>query len=439
MSEAESSTTSTEATQETATETPAAAKVAAVQLPKLPGLPGHERTSSTHRQRLERLKAQLDEEGEREHNQRILAKHGGVEASEEETEEPFKKPIDDAARVEARRKEVEAKQKGTVAEEAAAEAPMSVATDVAETEERPAEEGAPASNAEKDRKAKFERVLALEAKAQKERASLRAEADRLKGVERQIASRIQDLEKQFAERERAHVREVDTARMILKLAQESPLELLERAGAKPEDVAKWIRDATDPTTTKLRQIEQQIADRDRQLALRERQLQEQAQQREIESRKQTVEREFLSHFEEKDENDVPVFEPALIYSQQELIRMGNELADEAAQRGLRFTTRDLAEAISELAKEDQRYKTLQRRLSKEAADKQSQSTAKTQVPAVTTAASRPVERAAKPTVVATNAAVQQSSRPSQGRGTKQGSAARKDRMKALYARLDLEE
>lgn len=299
----------------------------------------------------EAVKEEPEEIAEEETESRAESRTGAKAADKKADDKSDAEKEED--RREARRKEVADKEEGEVAEEPAAEAKP----------EEP-EDKEKVSKAEKERREKFEKVLAMEAKAQKQQEKLRQREELIMRREREFDTKLKEAQNQYQRQVEEHRRTVSMAEQVLKLARENPLELLERSGAKPEDVANWITNASDPTTQKLKEYDRRFEE----LAQRERNFQEQERVRQERERtaqlRSQVESEYLGHFEEKDDSGEPVLEAAkIIYSRNEILQLGHQLADEAAQAGHTFTSRDIAEAVNELAKDDERYKQIQKRLS----------------------------------------------------------------------------
>lgn len=375
-------------------------------------------------QRLQKIMSDLGDAEDKEISEKRKAASAKDEAAEEPEEKPsqaeaasefesFNKADEtesEAERKEKRRQEVEKAETGSVAKE----------EDEAATEEGPAkQEAKPEKDLDKERKAKFEKVLAMEAKAQKDREKLRDRELIIQRREADLEGKAKSLDSQYQKLVTDFRRDVDIAQNILKLARENPLELLERAGARPEDVAKWIQNASDPVTQRLKEMDQRWEELQRREAESRRRDQEAAKARELHEARQKIENEFLGHFEEKTGEDYS-FEPArLIYSRSEMLRLGNEIAEEAYKNGYTFTSRDIAEAVNALAEDDERYKTIQKRLSKVVASDNKPSKADTSTSTATPAkpaAAKPASTPKASTTVLSNQAAQESSRTAKPQG-----------------------
>ena len=385
---------------------------------------------SSRARRVQMLAAQMDEEGEAEARSKILGKDKPVAKAEDEAEEESEpaKPRT-AAELADDKKELERKsEERRLALKADADKKLRGAIEAADTGTAPegteagteqvvdaldaaaaAEEVAPAekpedatAKQEKERKAKFERVLKMESESRKRDEKLRAREEGLRRVEADLNAKAKNLDEQYKRLVASNRKDVETAKNVLQMARENPLELLERAGVDPLDVAKWVDRAADPVAQKLKEVDRRFEDlqrREREAADREQKQREESQRVAI---RQGIEKQYLEHFEEKEGEDW-VFEAArFIFSPQERIRLGDEIAQAAYQREMTFTSRDIAEAVDAEAKEDDRWKTLQKRI---AAAKPVEAAA--MKPAANPAVA-PARVAPRPTVVATNAAAQES-------------------------------
>ena len=391
----------------------------AMEFPKMPNDPAnlHSKDSNAAKRaaRLAALTEQVESESEKRVTKRILGETDDTDTGGDDEEHTAKEagagagkktdPKADAAAEEKRREErrkATAKANGEAVEDD--EPTTATATETAAAEEAAAEEDKPEANpedaSEKARREKFQKVLKMEAQARAKDEKLRAREDGLRRLENDLQAKSRTLEENYKRLVARNERDVQTAAQVLKLARESPLELLERAGAKPEDVARWIEQASDPVQQRLKQYDQRFAEMERrEVELKRREEAARQQQQQIQQRQQ-VEKAFLDHFEEQDGEDY-VFEAArLIFSPAERIRLGDEIATAAHQRGMTFTHRDIAEAVDAEAREDERYKALQKRLAKQAGSVAPKTETK---PAVKTAAS--VSRSSG--VVANNTVAQQ--------------------------------
>ena len=341
---------------------------------------------------------------------------------------------DDEKRKAARRAQVEAKTAGKEdkpedKEESAAKA-EGEEPEVKVEEPKKEDE---ATKLDKERRAKFEKVLAMEAKAQKDAANLRHREARLVERERELSNNLKRAQAQLDAQAKRYENDISMARQILKLAQDNPLELLEQAGAKPEDVTTWVERASDPNAQRIKALEARLEQEARQRAQME---QREAARKEEEARQsqmRQVEDTSLSSFEEKDASGDYTFEAAVtIYPRNELVRLGHEIAGDAYRQGLSFTHRDIAEAVNALAMEDPRYKRLQEKLSKSVAKPET----KTE-PAKVAASTQPAAPAKpKTTTVMTNSVAQQPSSVSKPKANPNYKREREARNRRLMMGLD---
>jgi hypothetical protein len=339
----------------------------------------------------------------------------------------FKAEETEEARLEKRRALVEREEKAKLGEEVE-EATAAEAEAAKETPEGKAKEAA--EKQEKDRKDKFQRVLALEAKNQKERDKLRSIEGRLVQRERELENNIAKARSEYQAAVKRNDGEVKMARQIMQLAQDNPLALLEQAGATPEDVATWVSRASDPHTVELNKMKRELAERDRREADGQRRYQQQQAEAKRQNDMRAVEREYLSAFEEKGSDDAPAFDAAMtVYSERERLQLGHELADEAYAKRYSFTHRDIAEAVNAMAMEDPRYKKMQERLAKAAP-----AAAKVEPKATVVPVAKPVVKQA--TVVASNAVTQQGSTEAPKKPSANYKRDREARIRRMTADLD---
>ena len=386
-----------------------------VELPKMPSDPANDVNKkpfggASRRARMAAIEDSIEKEIE-EASAEKRDKHLGLKRDDKEASEledgvevaEAKAKADPKADAAAEEKRREARRNPTKEPAKAADA---AETDEIKVEEPAAEEEAKAEEVkaedaaakqEKERKAKFEKVLKMEADARKRDDKLRSREEGVRKYEADLKLKERNLEENYKRAIAANQREIQTARQVLKLAREAPLELLERSGAKPEDVGRWVHEAEDPTAQRFKQVEGRFAElerREREMAQRETQQREEAQRSQT---RQSVEKQYLGHFDEKDGEEY-VFDAArLVYSSTERLRLGNEIADAAYAKGMSFTSRDIAEAVDAEAKEDERWKVIETRAAKAKAAEAGGAVAK----AAVVAPKAPV--APKPTVVATNA------------------------------------
>jgi hypothetical protein len=426
--------------------TPAPLVIAAPPNPLAP-----DRNMAKRHQRLASLMADLGEAEEKRTNAKIRGEEpekaneleAGAEAAEDlakdEPEEEsttgqtgaepkiFKAEETEESRLEKRRAQVEKEERAKLGEEVE-EADAAALEAAKETPEGKAKEAA--EKQDKERKDKFQKVLALEAKAQKEK-------DRLRGIEGRLVQRERELEQNIAKARQEYQaavkrteNEVKMARQIMQLAQDNPLALLEQAGATPEDVATWVSRASDPHTVELNKMKRELAERDRREAESQRRYQQQQAEVQRQQQMRAVEREYLSAFEEKGADDAPVFDAALtVYSERERLQIGHELADEAYAKRYSFTHRDIAEAVNAMAMEDSRYKKIQERLAKAAPV-----AAKVEPKAAVAPVAKPVAKQA--TVVASNAVTQQGSPEAPKKPSANYKRDREARLRRMTADLD---
>jgi hypothetical protein len=413
---------------------------------------------SSRARRVAAMAAQMDEEGDAEVRAKILGKDKKPAEAETATGDEPETKAKSADEVAADKADLEKKsEERRLALKAKADKAMRGAVEDDETGNAPAEaetptekvvdaleaaaediakvEGPKPEPADKERKAKFEKVLKMEAEARKRDEKLRAREDGMRRIEADLNAKAKTLEENYKRLVARNERDVQMASRVLQLARENPLELLERSGAKPEDVAKWIEDASDPVQQKLRAYDQRFADMERreaELKQREAAAQQEAQRSQT---RQNIEKQYLGHFDEQEGEDY-LFEAArYIYSPTERVRLGDEIAQAAHQRGMTFTSRDIAEAVDAEAREDERWKALQKRLTKAVAEKPAEAAK----PAAAAPAAKPAV-ASRPTVVATNAAAQDSAPAKGGTGSggrKMSPKEQRDlRNKRLFAGLD---
>lgn len=464
MSDTEASSPAVSAVESTPEASQPATPAATPVVPRSPDAAEAVLGNQSRRARIDALKAKLDKESDEEANDKILGKRPAreeVKAEEDDKPKTAEKRLktgamsdatvakldaaDDKAkeekRLEDRRKAAEAKTNDV--------APNDEAHEVAKAEEAaPAEEEATAEEAaadkpdeaaakqEKERKAKFERVLKMEAEARKRDEKLRAREEGLKRVEADLQAKSRNMDEQYKRLVASSRKDVETAKTVLQLARENPLELLERAGIDPLDVAKWVDRASDPVAQKLKEVDRRFEDLQRREREVEQQRQQAQQQAQRTAQRQDIEKQYLSHFDEQD-GDEHVFEAArFIFSPQERIRLGDEIAQAAHGRGMTFTSRDIAEAVDAEAREDDRWKALQKRMA--AAGPAEAAPAKV----APKAAVAPARVATRPTVVATNAAAQDSvpakAAPAKAGGVREMTPKEKRDLKVrkLFANLD---
>ena len=443
MSDTEASAPAVSAVESTPEASQPATTAATPVVPRSPDAAEAVLGNQSRRARIDALKAKLDKESDEEANDKILGKRPAREEAKAADDEEDDKPktaekrlkvgamsdatvakldaADDKAkeekRLEDRRRAAEAKTKGddvapndeahevAKAEEAAPAEEEATAEEAAEAKPEEAAADKPdeaAAKQEKERKAKFERVLKMEAEARKRDEKLRAREEGLKRVEADLQAKSRNMDEQYKRLVASSRKDVETAKTVLQLARENPLELLERAGIDPLDVAKWVDRASDPVAQKLKEVDRRFEDLQRREREVEQQRQQAQQQAQRTAQRQDIEKQYLSHFDEQD-GDEHVFEAArFIFSPQERIRLGDEIAQAAHGRGMTFTSRDIAEAVDAEAREDDRWKALQKRM---AAAKPAEAAPAKVAPK---AAVAPARVAPRPTVVATNAAAQDS-------------------------------
>jgi len=388
--------------------------------------------AASRRARLKAMEKALNEESAQEGAQRTVDKIDGksADAADTEAEVPEPKPkkadagwqkIEDAARKEAGFADVGETESAKEPEAAEAAEEDDTSAAAAPTEPVKDEAREKLDKLEKERKEKFEKTLKLQAKLRERDERIRAVEERLSRKEQELVDREQRVQNSLSRGEKR----VELADKVLQLATENPLELLERAGVPPERVAQWIREAGDPVKQETRGIQKEIADLKGQLQ-KERRDQE-AQRRNIQQQRENerIETEFLSYFD----SDKDAFEPARIaYTKRERVTLANEIAEKATKRGLRFTLRDIAEAVNETAKDAENYKEYAALKAKKPAEE-----------ATTAAAAAPVAKPAaapKPQAVAvTNAATQQRGEAPK-RQPRDWKEARRMRLERRFAELD---
>lgn len=428
----------TSATESTATETPdnGVVNLSKPNLQPIHVPPAQDARHDLHsKSRAARLRSIMEDMGEEEDTRVSQGKKASigkdapaeevVEAAAEESESPKGLTAEDSEKRREERREALAKaEKDKLRVESAAEE---------EAKEEPKKEDE-LTKIEKERRAKFEKVLAMEAKAQKESQRLRSLEARLAERERELSNNVKRAQDQLDAQAKQYERQVSMADRILKLARENPLELLEQAGAKPEDVANWIHQAADPTVQRMKALEQKLQEKEQAEAEYRARLQQQEERRQREDTLRRVEQEYLSVFDEKDDSGEPAFDAAVtMYPQRELIRLGHEIAADAHKQGYSFTHRDIAEAVNALAQEDARYKKIQEKLTKS-------QQAKVDAAKAAETASKPVAAPAKPaarsTTILTNAAVQQPSKQAASAPNANYKRSREARVKRIVSGLD---
>lgn len=438
-------------TQETVAATPEVVNYSkpSMEAPKLPNVPSINDKDLHFKSRQAKLRAiqdQLNVEDDQEvsaKKREIYSKKSEVKAeADEESEETVtkapskeeleKKRDERAAKLAAEEK---AKLKKEAAEEKDEDTSETASEDQAQETPVEAKKEDELTKLEKERRAKLEKVLAMEAKAQKERQRLAGLEARLAEREKEVQNAYKRAQAQLDEQAKRYEGQVRMAQRILQLAKEAPLTLLEEAGQRPEDVANWIQAASDPTQQRMKELERRIAEKEQaehQARQREQQL---INQRNQEQNLRAVEQQFLSNFDEKDAEGNGAFEAAItMYSPRELVRLGHEIANEAIRNGYSFTHRDIAEAVNALAMEEPRYKKIQERLSGATAKA---NPVKEEVKAAEKATEAPAPKAQpKTTTVLTNSAVQQASKPAAKQSAANYKRIRESRIKRILSGLD---
>jgi hypothetical protein len=390
-----------------------------VSIPNDYASPGHkDPNESSRKARLARVAKELDDESSVEGAKRALDRMDGKPpAAEEEPEKPGGGWSRATGNAQTPEQIEEAEEQAAIAD-AAAEARGEEPEAETPAAEEPAKDDKLAAQ-EKDRKARFDKTLRLQAKAREAAERVRRAEDALLEREDVIMAR----EKAIEERTTGAERRAQLAERVLQLATDNPLELLERAGVPPERVARWLQEAGDPTKQESLALRKEFGDLKATLDRERASAKAEREKSEATAKRQQVENQFLTEFD----RDKTAFEPArLLYSKKERVELGNSIAQRAAARGIKFTLTDIAEAVNEMAQQDERWGDV-KKLRQAAAAKAGASGA-------TTAAVKPVAKA--PALAVTNGATQQRSEP---RPIKDGATLnqkRRARLDRMYAELD---
>jgi hypothetical protein len=264
------------------------------------------------------------------------------------------------------------------AAETAAEEPETAATEEPETvvdgtEPQLSEREQKLAAQEKERKERFDRTLRLQVKNREQADKIRRAEDALLEREEQILQRERDIDGRLSQAQQR----VTLAERVLKLAEDNPLELLERAGVPPARVAAWLREAGDPQKQGVSAVQKEINDLRAQLEEEKRRMAAQAEKQAAEANRREIDRQFLATFDKGDE-----YEPArLVYSNRERIALGDEIADKLNKKNvaahkagrtrdiIRFSLSDVADAVNEMAKADDRWEAIRKKTAQPAAPK----------------------------------------------------------------------
>ena len=316
------------------------------------------------------------------------------------------------------------------AEEAAVAAEEAEANGTEESAETPATEATDKpedklSAMEKDRKARFDKTLKLQARAREQAERVRQAETKLLAKHEELTNKEADIKSRIESAERR----AQLAERVLNLATENPLELLERAGVPPEKVAQWIQEAGDPAKQETATIRKDIESLKSQLEKERAQMAQERQKEQLTAKQKQIEHEFLSEFD-RDESKYEASH--LMFTKAERVAQGNKIADMAAKKGVSFTLSDIADAVNEVAKREDRWVKLQKKI------KDVEAKAKPAVPVksgLEGAATRAAAPRPAPRVFATNRLTQQSG---DGSNKKPLTTAqeRKIRLQRMYLELD---
>jgi hypothetical protein len=303
-----------------------------------------------------------------------------------------------------------------MAAEAKGEAPGNVeeksAEEVAEAAEPAVEDKG--AKLDRERKEKFDRTLRMQAKIRERDERVRQTERQIAEKEREISAREEALGRQHEEARRTRA----IAERVLKLAEENPIELLEKAGVSAEKVAGWLKDSGDPIKQDLQATKREISDLRDQLKSEKEAAQTEREKERAARNQQAAEQQFLDIFDQQKES----LEAArLVFSKRERVALGNEIAERANKRGIKWSFADIAEAVNEMAKADERYQEIAKR------------TAKKEEPKPAAAAPAAAATAKPPAVALTNKASQTTAQLTTSVARK---LDRRARLARLYAELD---
>jgi hypothetical protein len=387
-----------------------------VSIPNDYASPGHkDPNESARKARLARVAKELDDESTVEGGNRALDRMDGKSADEPERSGKWERATGKAQTPE----QIEEAEEQAAISEAAANAAEEAGEPPAEAAAEEAPKDDKVAALEKERKARFDKTLRMQAKAREATERIRRAEDAL--LEREDA--IQARERALEESRTGIDRRVQLAERVLDLATSNPLELLERAGMPPAEVARWLQEAGDPTKQESQALRKEFGDLKATLERERASAKAAREQSEAIARRQQVENQFLAEFD----GDKAAFKPArLVFSKKERVDWGNHIANRLTAMGKKFNFHDIADAVNELAKKDERWDEIKR----EAAAAKAATNGSTQ------AAGKPAPRG--PAVAVNNSATQQRAQAPQkplaeGATLSQKRRARLDRM---YAELD---
>jgi hypothetical protein len=308
----------------------------------------------TRLSRVQKLADQLNEESQREFSETQLAKLEGravgLGGQTERTEEKMAQEERDA---EAKAAKTDKADAAAAKEEPAVAAP-------AEGEPAAAEPAAEDKSAklDRERREKFDKTLRMQARIRERDERARATERELAEKERELAEREERLRSVHDETTRTR----GIAERILKLAEDNPIELLEKAGVPAEKVSRWLQDAGDPIKQEIQGTKREVQELRDQLKTERESAATAREQAQAERNRQAAEQQFLDVFETNKDG----FEAArLVFSKRERVALGNEIADKANKKRIRWTFADIAEAVNEMAKADERYAEISKRTKKD--------------------------------------------------------------------------